>query len=171
MKKIILLISVISICTVSNSQENLDKFVIDTVKGFGSSFLLSSSELEKELNSTILNVETNCCSDNFEKKDELLALIKEMKECKSKKCYDNIITTLDFRKSDKYLLQQNIEKAEKLLIENTKHKINHAEKNNVELQKNIENIMDAYEKKITKLEEANKNLQEELNNYKMKKIR
>jgi hypothetical protein len=171
MKKIILLIFLISICQTANSQENLDKFVIDTVKGFGSSFLLSSSELEKELNSTLSNIEKNCCSINFDKKDELLALSKEIKECKNNKCYENIISTLDFRKSDKYLLQQNIEKAEKLLIENTKNKINYAEKNNLELQKNIENIMDAYEKKITKLEESNKKLQEELNNFKTKKTR
>lgn len=171
MKKIILLIFLISICPTANSQENLDKFVIDTVKGFGSSFLLSSSELEKELNSTLSNIEKNCCSINFEKKDELLTLSNEMKECKNNKCYENIISTLDFRKSDKYLLQQNIEKAEKLLIENTKNKINYTEKNNLELQKNIENIMDAYEKKIAKLEESNKKLQEELNNSKMKKTR
>jgi hypothetical protein len=68
-------------------------------------------------------------------------------------------------------LQQNIEKAEKLLIENTRHRINYAEKNNLELQNNIESIMDAYEKKITKLEESNKKLQEELTNSKMKKLR
>jgi hypothetical protein len=68
-------------------------------------------------------------------------------------------------------LQQNIEKAEKLLIENTRHRINYAEKNNLELQNNIESIMDAYEKKITKLEESNKKLQEELTNSKTKKLR
>jgi hypothetical protein len=100
-----------------------------------------------------------------------LALSKEMKECKNNKCYENIISTLDFRKSDKYLLQQNIEKAEKLLIENTRHRINYAEKNNLELQNNIESIMDAYEKKIAKLEESNKKLQEELTNPKIKKLR
>ena len=90
---------------------------------------------------------------------------------KNNKCYENIISTLDFRKSDKYLLQQNIEKSEKLLIENTRHRINYAEKNNLELQNNIESIMDAYEKKIAKLEESNKKLQEELTNSKMKKLR
>ena len=68
-------------------------------------------------------------------------------------------------------MQQNIEKAEKLLIENTRHRINYAEKNNLELQNNIESIMDAYEKKIAKLEESNKKLQEELTNSKMKKLR
>ena len=68
-------------------------------------------------------------------------------------------------------MQQNIEKAEKLLIENTRHRINYAEKNNLELQNNIESIMDAYEKKIAKLEESNKKLQEELSNSKMKKLR
>ncbi len=171
MKKILIFLFLISISLNSNSQENLDKFVIDTVKGLGSSFLLSSSELEKELNSTLLNVEKNCCSEKFEKKEELLALSKELNECKNNKCYENIISTLDFRKSDKYLLQQNIEKAEKLLIENTKHRINFTEKNNLELQKNIESIMDAYEKKIAKLEESNKKLQEELSNFKMKKLR
>ena len=171
MKKILIFLFLISISLNSNSQENLDKFVIDTVKGLGSSFLLSSSELEKELNSTLLNVEKNCCSEKFEKKEELLALSKELNECKNNKCYENIISTLDFRKSDKYLLQQNIEKAEKLLIENTKHRINFTEKNNLELQKNIESIMDAYEKKIAQLEESNKKLQEELSNFKMKKLR
>ena len=171
MKKILIFLFLISISLNSNSQENLDKFVIDTVKGLGSSFLLSSSELENELNSTLLNVEKNCCSEKFEKKEELLALSKELYECKNNKCYENIISTLDFRKSDKYLLQQNIEKAEKLLIENTKHRINFTEKNNLELQKNIESIMDAYEKKIAKLEESNKKLQEELSNFKMKKLR
>ena len=171
MKKILIFLFLISISLNSYSQENLDKFVIDTVKGLGSSFLLSSSELEKELNSTLLNVEKNCCSEKFEKKEELLTLSKELNECKNNKCYENIISTLDFRKSDKYLLQQNIEKAEKLLIENTKHRINFTEKNNLELQKNIESIMDAYEKKIAKLEESNKKLQEELSNFKMKKLR
>jgi hypothetical protein len=171
MNKIVILVFLISVSSSANSQENLDKFVIDTVKGLGSSFILSSSELEKELNSTLSNIESNCCSENFEKKEELLALSKEMKECKNNKCYENIISTLDFRKSDKYLLQQNIEKAEKLLIENTRHRINYAEKNNLELQNNIESIMDAYEKKIAKLEESNKKLQEELTNSKIKKLR
>ena len=108
MNKIVILVFLISVSSSANSQENLDKFVIDTVKGLGSSFILSSSELEKELNSTLSNIESNCCSENFEKKEELLALSKEMKECKNNKCYENIISTLDFRKSDKYLLQQNI---------------------------------------------------------------
>jgi hypothetical protein len=171
MNKIVILVFLISVSSSANSQENIDKFVIDTVKGFGSSLLLSSSELEKELNTTLSNIENNCCSEKFEKKDELLSLAKDIKECKNNKCYENIISTLDFRKSDKYLLQQNIEKAEKLLIENTKHRISHAEKNNLELQKNIESIMDAYEKKIAKLEESNKKLQEELSNSKAKKLR
>jgi len=131
MNKIVILVFLISVSSSANSQENLDKFVIDTVKGLGSSFILSSSELEKELNSTLLNIESNCCSENFEKKEELLALSKEMKECKNNK----------------------------------------SEKNNLELQNNIESIMDAYEKKIAKLEESNKKLQEELTNSKMKKLR
>ena len=73
--------------------------------------------------------------------------------------------------TDKFLLQQNLEKADKLLIENTKSKINYTEKNNLELQKNIESIMDAYEKKISKLEQTNKKLEEELSSFKNKRTR
>lgn len=171
MKKISLIILFIITSNITIAQENLDKFIIDTVKGLGSSFLLSSSDLEKDLNSTLFNIENNCCSANFEKKDELITLKKDIELCKNNKCYENIISTLDFRKSDKFLLQQNIEKADKLLIENTKSKINYTEKNNLELQKNIESIMDAYEKKISKLEQTNKKLEEELSSFKNKKTR
>lgn len=171
MKKISLIILFIITSNITVAQENLDKFIIDTVKGLGSSFLLSSSDLEKDLNSTLFNIENNCCSANFEKKDELITLKKDIELCKNNKCYENIISTLDFRKSDKFLLQQNIEKADKLLIENTKSKINYTEKNNLELQKNIESIMDAYEKKISKLEQTNKKLEEELSSFKNKKTR
>jgi len=168
MKKIYLIIffSIISSNTVA--QEKLEQFLTDTVKGLGSSFLLSSSELEKDMNSTLLNIENNCCSINFEKKDELISLKKDIELCKENKCFTNIISTLDFRKSDKFLLQQNIEKAEKLLIENIKSKINYAERNNLELQKNIESIMEGYEKKISQLEKINKKLVEELSSLKKK---
>jgi hypothetical protein len=171
MKKISLIIFLAIISNITIAQENLDKFIIDTVKGFGSSFLLSSSDLEKDLNTTLNNIENNCCSTNFDKKDELMTLKKDIELCKNNKCYENVISTLDFRKSDKFLLQQNLEKADKLLIENTKSKINYAEKNNLELQKNIESIMDAYEKKISKLEQTNKKLEEELSSFKNKKTR
>jgi len=171
MKKISLIILLAIISNITIAQENLDKFIIDTVKGFGSSFLLSSSDLKKDLNATLLNIENNCCSENFDKKDELMTLKKDIQLCEDNKCYENVISTLDFRKSDKFLLQQNLEKADKLLIENTKSKINYIEKNNLELQKNIESIMDAYEKKISKLEQTNKKLEEELSSFKNKKTR
>jgi hypothetical protein len=135
MKKISLIIFLAVISNITIAQENLDKFIIDTVKGFGSSFLLSSSDLEKDLNATLNNIENNCCSTNFDKKDELMTLKKDIELCKNNKCYENVLSTLDFRKSDKFLLQQNLEKADKLLIENTKSKINYTEKNNLELQK------------------------------------
>ena len=98
-----------------------------------------------------------------------MALKKDIELCKNNKCYENTLSTLDFRKSDKFLLQQNLEKADKLLLENTKSKISYTEKNNLELQKNIESIMDAYEKKISKLEQANKRLEEELLSFRNNK--
>lgn len=169
MKKISLIIFFITISSIAIAQENLNKFITDTVKGFGSSFLLSSSDLEKDLNATLLNIENNCCSADFDKKDEIMALKKDIELCKNNKCYENTLSTLDFRKSDKFLLQQNLEKADKLLLENTKSKISYTEKNNLELQKNIESIMDAYEKKISKLEQANKRLEEELLSFRNNK--
>jgi hypothetical protein len=171
MKKISLVILFVITSSTTVAQENIDKFIIDTIKGLGSSFLLSSSDLEKDLNATLLNIENNCCSTNFDKKDKLMTLKEDIELCKNNKCYENVISTLDFRKSDKFLLQKNLEEAEKLLIENTKSKINLTEKNNLELQKNIESIMDGYEKKISRLEQTNKKLEEELSGFKNKKTK
>jgi len=164
-------------------------FLKDTLVGMEKSFFRSSKTLEKEIISTIQRIDKECCEDKFSQKNELVELKKTIENSYKNKDHVNPITNLDFRKSKKYLLQVNLEKADKLLLENTKarllfqqeenkkiqssnltldQKLKKSQENNSKLQKEVEDIIKNYDVKLNQLENENKNLKEEISKLEKK---
>ena len=164
-------------------------FLKDTLVGMEKSFFRSSKTLEKEIISTIQRIDKECCEDKFSQKNELVELKKIIEDSYKNKDHVNPITNLDFRKSKKYLLQVNLEKADKLLLENTKarllfqqeenkkiqssnltldQKLKKSQENNSKLQKEVEDIIKNYDVKLNQLENENKNLKEEISKLEKK---
>ena len=162
---------------------DIGNFLKDTFSGIEKSFLRSGETLEKKIIATIDRINNECCEDKFEKKEELLQLKNSIEKSYKEKNHLNPITNIDFRKSEKYLLQVNLEKADKLLLENTKKRLEVKQEENKtiqaskisleeklknsqdiigKLQKEIEDIIKNYDIKLNQLETENKTLKDEM---------
>ena len=167
----------------SDPIKDIGNFLKDTLVGIEQSFFRSGETLEKEIISIIDRINKECCEDKFANKDELIELKNSIEKSYQEKNHLNPITNIDFRKSEKYLLQINIEKADKLLLNNTKarllaqqeenkkiqsskvsleEKLKSSQENNKKLQKEVEDIIKNYDTKLSQVENENKTLKEEI---------
>ena len=97
-------------------KNKLDTFLKDTFIGFEKSIFRSGKTLEKEIISTLSRIEKECCAKNFENESDLKKVEYDIRESYEQKNHKKPITTLDFRKSKKYILQTNLKKADDLLL-------------------------------------------------------
>ena len=167
-----------------HAENILDKF--KQVSKFGT----VKDKTVKENSEKIINrINQECCNDNFGKKNELIEIKSFLEQCLTDKCYVGIKNVLTSGKPKKLVAIENIDLAEKLLIENEKvallkekddiedlvkkikkeknlsqkqkEELEKVNKSNQQLKDKIEKMLLNYDKRVSELEKQIKNLEEE----------
>jgi hypothetical protein len=137
-------------------------------------------------------IERSCCEDSFLEKEKIFKIRNNLQTCMDKKCYNFVLPLYVEKKPPaKLVALRNLNVLEDLLISHDKHKYDNLinkldskkkenignekninivkeklatlDKENINLKKTVDKMLLNYEKKISKLEEENKNLTENFN--------
>ena len=137
-------------------------------------------------------IERSCCEDSFLEKEKIFKIRNNLQTCMDKKCYNFVLPLYVEKKPPaKLVALRNLNVLEDLLISHDKHKYDNLinkldskkkenignekniniikeklatlDKENINLKKTVDKMLLNYEKKISKLEEENKNLTEQFN--------
>ena len=136
------------------------------------------------LDAALAKINSDCCSENFEKKTKVLEIKNSIDNCIAEKCFENTYLFWIFEKPQKLIVLNQIDELDNLLLLNEKSKLfdeenkitkleeekNKLSNNYSELKKNynsfktkIEQLLFKYETKISNLEKENKDLTEKNN--------
>jgi len=155
--------------------------------------LTSKKESIKLIKEAIDEINEHCCEDNFLKKNKIIEIKNNLEKCLSDKCYDKYsviftlpqakITTLKYVHELDDLLMRNEElkyeniayqkkindeiRLKKLQNEKDvdllKASLNEMSEENIKLKKIVDKMLLNYQKKITNLENTNKDLENKFN--------
>tara|TARA_B100001057_G_scaffold499520_1_gene610520 strand:+ start:378 stop:1019 length:642 start_codon:yes stop_codon:yes gene_type:complete len=154
--------------------------------------LTPPSIAKKKIISAIEEIDRSCCDDSFLEKDRIIEIKKNLQNCVDKKCYSFLLPLyIEKKPPAKLVALRQLNTLDDLLIAHDKHKYNNLinkldskkkenidnekninvvkekltalEKENINLKKTVDKMLLNYEKKISKLEEENKNISENFN--------
>ena len=119
---------------------------------------IKSEKMRALLNEMVLKISEGCCEKNFQNKERLLRIKKNMKTCLEEECHKKGFLFYK-KKPQKLLVLEQIEEAENLLLKNSKLKY----ENEVQIKKakRLKEQEASRLKKETELEEASIKNQEQ----------
>ena len=174
-----LIITCLFIGIFSAKAENVvDKSKKTLVKNFNATkFILTPPKIAlKRMNSTLDQINNDCCENNFEEIDELKKIKKQIDKCIKANCQKYVIPIYNpFKPPLKVVVLSQLDVVNDLLLSNEKLKYDNliktakfdSEKDilsfkekNKKLKLTVDKMLKNYQKRISKLKEENKKLNE-----------
>ncbi len=143
--------------------------------------LTSIKKTNSILETSIAKIDSECCDENFNKKDEIAEIRNIMQDCLDKNCGKNMLPIFNKKKPPlKLVALKLINKVDDLILENqnfrydqlskkldisrskklkNEESLDELEKENIKLKDTVDKMLKNYQNKITRLEKENKELE------------